>query len=173
MTPSRLLAWVMLPAVVGTACGYRLAGRGSALPDHIHTIAVPVFENRTSEPDIAQRLTERVVDQFVSRGGLRATSEAAEADALLEGAVTQYRSFPVVVGADGLATRYEIQLQIEARLVDLQTEEVLWSDDHFVFRAQYDVPQDATRYFDQSIIGIERVSEEAARSVVATILEGF
>ncbi|MGD8376754.1 MAG: LptE family protein [Acidobacteriota bacterium] len=173
MTPSRLLAWVLLPAVAGSACGYHLAGRGSVLPEHVRTIAVPVFENRTSEPDIAQRLTERVVDQFISRGGLRATSEATDADARLEGAVTQYRSFPVVVGADGLATRYEIQLQIEAKLLDLRTEQVLWSDDHFVFRAQYDVPQDPTRYFNQSIIGIERVSEEAARSVVATILEGF
>ena len=163
---------LLVGALVG-GCGYRLAGRSAALPDHVKRIAVPLFENRTDQPDIAERLTESVVDEFVARGGFVATSSAEGADALLRGIVAAYRSTPVVLGEDGLATRYEIQVQIQAELVDLSSDEVLWKDDHFVFRAQYDVEQEASGFFDRSIVGIEKVSREAARSVVATILEGF
>jgi outer membrane lipopolysaccharide assembly protein LptE/RlpB len=168
----RALALALAAAAAG-GCGYRLAGGNATIPDHVRRIAVPAFDNRTQQPDIAQRLSERVVDEFIARGGFIATASAEQADALLRGAVTLYRSVPVAIDDQGLATRYEIQLELEAELVDLGDERVLWKDDHFVFRAQYDVEQDPALYFDQTIVGIEKVSLEAARSVVASILEGF
>jgi outer membrane lipopolysaccharide assembly protein LptE/RlpB len=159
--------------LLASACGYHLTGKSSALPADVRQIAVPTFKNQTQQPDIAQRLTEKVVDEFVTRGGYLAASSSDTADAVLDGVVTAYRSKPVAINVEGRATRYEVQIEVQAELRDLRTDAILWRDEHYVFRQQYDVDPNQDQYFDRSILAIEGVSRDFARSVVATILEGF
>jgi outer membrane lipopolysaccharide assembly protein LptE/RlpB len=160
-------------ALAMVACGYHLSGRGSTLPEHVRRLAVPLFENETRQPDIAQRITEQVADEFVRRGDYAITSSGDEAEAILQGAVAGYRSRPVVIDQDGRATRYEIEVQVRAELRDLVQDVTLWKDDHYVFRQQYEVEPEEQDYFDRSIVAIELVSRDVARSMVATILEGW
>ena len=162
---------VLLPVLLA-GCGYKLAGGGS-LPEHVRRIAVPMFENRTQNPDIAQRMTESIVNEFVRRGNYVTVPSPQGADAVLRGAILTYRTVPIAIDPDGRATRYEIQIHMEAKLEDLVQKKILWEDDHYIFRGQYDVDPVEARSFDRTIIAIEEVSREAARSVVATILEGF
>jgi len=152
-------------------CGYHLAGKGSTLPQHVHRISVPLFENRTQQPEIAQRITEQVTNEMIGRGVT--VGGAERADALLQGTVNTYTSVPVGIGTDGRATRYEIVIQVQAELRDLGDESVLWKDEHFLFRRQYDVDPDEATSIDRSIVAIEQVSRDLARSMVAAILEGF
>ena len=171
--PGRRLGLLLLgsvPALLG-GCGYHLAGKGSTLPQHVHRISVPLFENRTEHPEIAQRLTEQVTNEMIGRGVI--VGGAERADALLQGTVNSYTSVPVGIGTDGRATRYEIVIQVQADLRDLRDESVLWKDDHFLFRRQYDVDPDEATSIDRSIVAIEQVSRDLARSMVAAILEGF
>lgn len=165
---ARLL--VCLLAFLG-GCGYHLAGKGSTLPEHVHRISVPLFENRTEQPEIAQRLTEQVTNEMIGRGVT--VGGAERADALLQGTVNSYTSVPVGIGTDGRATRYEIVIQVQGELRDLRDETVLWKDEHFLFRRQYDVDPDEATSIDRSIVAIEQVSRDLARSMVAAILEGF
>jgi outer membrane lipopolysaccharide assembly protein LptE/RlpB len=137
----------------------------------VHRISVPLFENRTEQPEIAQRLTEQVTNEMIGRGVT--VGGAERADALLQGTVNSYTSVPVGIGTDGRATRYEIVIQVQGELRDLRDETVLWKDEHFLFRRQYDVDPDEATSIDRSIVAIEQVSRDLARSMVAAILEGF
>ena len=65
--PVRRAALLGLMLCGVAACGYRLAGKGTTLPDHVQRIAVPLFKNDTNQPDIAQRITESVADEFIRR----------------------------------------------------------------------------------------------------------
>ena len=172
ITPGRAVLLSLVLCSVA-ACGYRLAGKGTILPDHVRRIAVPLFKNETRQPDIAQRITEAVADEFIRRGGYTTTSSPEDAEALLTGTVTAYRRHPVGVGTDGRASRYEIEIQVHAELQDLVNDVTLWKDDHFVFRDQYDVDPNESESFDESIVAIEEISRDFARTVVATIMEGF
>jgi outer membrane lipopolysaccharide assembly protein LptE/RlpB len=165
-------ALVLLAGLWG-GCGYHLAGKGSTLPQHVHRISVPLFENRTQQPEIAQRITEQVTNELIGRGVVVSSGGADAADALLQGGVNSYTSVPVGIGTDGRATRYEIVIQVQAELRDVRDESVLWKDEHFLFRRQYDVDPNEATSIDRSIVAIELVSRDLARSMVAAILEGF
>ena len=169
LAPVRLL----LVLVVLAGCGYHLAGKGSTLPSHVHHLSVPLFENRTAQPEIAQRITEQVTNEMIGRGVEVASGAGEDADAILNGVVNSYTSVPVGIGTDGRATRYEIVIQVAAELRDRRDESVLWKDEHFLFRRQYDVDPDEATSIDRSIVAIELVSRDLARSMVAAILEGF
>jgi hypothetical protein len=170
-----ILAGIMPLVTLGAAvgCGYRLAGRSVALPEEIQTIGIPTFINRTNRTDLDQRITERVIDEFSTRGRVRIVPGEDEADAILLGSILSYTSNPVVISELGRASRYEIRITARVILRVVRTDQLLWEDDHFLFRAQYDAPATTEELVDQEIIAIEEVAIGFARSVVTSILEGF
>ena len=153
-------------------CGYRLAGQGSSLPEHIKIIVIVPFENRTTRPEIEQRVTEELALQFSKRGRYQVVKNRARADAMLEGAILSYRTLPVEFGDDALATRVEAIVTLEATLRDLSSDTVLWSQSGLIFREQYDV-KSAEDISDQEIVALDEIARGAAGALVTSILEGF
>ncbi|MDY0096164.1 MAG: LptE family protein, partial [Candidatus Vecturithrix sp.] len=66
-------------------CGYTLVGQGN-LPDHIKTIAIPIFVNKTLQDGVEEIITQQVIEQFVKGGKVRLVSED-NADAILRGTI--------------------------------------------------------------------------------------
>jgi outer membrane lipopolysaccharide assembly protein LptE/RlpB len=173
----RAVAAVTLAALLLAAgCGYRLAGRGSmasVLPEGADTIGVPILRNDTEQPEIEQRVTEALIDELIRRGKIRAIPGVQGADILLEGVITSYNTQPVTFTPGGRFERVEVRITASIRLVQASPEEILWSQSHYVFREQYDVPESPLAEFDREIVAIDEISEDFARSVVTSILEGF
>src|SRR6185369_14972434 len=104
----RLVGAALLGGLLAAGCGYRLAGGGSGvLPPTVRIVAVTTFENRTARTEIEQRVTEEVAREFSRRGRYKVVTDPAGADALLEGAITDFRTNPVQFNAEGRATRVE------------------------------------------------------------------
>src|SRR6266850_1101657 len=167
------LAPALAFALGSLACGYHLAGRSSTLPPGIHSVGIPTFVNRTSRPELEQRVTEHVIDEFTTRGRVRILPGEEGANAVLKGTILSYTVTPVVISQLGRATRYEILITAHVALSETTTDRVLWEDDHFMFKRQYDVPATAQAFTDQEIVAIDDVATDFARSVVTSILEGF
>lgn len=168
-----LLLGALCCAWLASACGYQLAGRGTgAIPEHIKVIALAPFENRTSRPEIEQRVTEQVANELVKRGRYRVVTSQDGADALLVGAVNEYRTTPVQFTAEGRATRVEAVVSMEATFRDLTTDEVLWSQSGLLFREQYDVPGSG-EFTEQETVALDEIAQGAAEALVASIFEGF
>jgi TolB-like protein len=169
-------------AAACAACGYRLAGQNTYLPARIRVVAVLPFENRTTRPEIEQRVTEEVSREFSKRRQYRVVTAKDGADAVLEGAVTGFRTDPVQFNSQGRATRVETIVTLDATLRDLSNDEILWSQARLLFRSQYDVqdqgtdlPSGATssQYFDQETLALDEIARGAAGALVNSILEGF
>lgn len=155
------------------ACGYHLAGKGSTLPPSVRSVGIPIFDNRTSRPELEQRVTEHVIDEFTTRGRVRILPGEEGADAVLRGTLFTYTTTPVILNPEGRATRYEILITARVVLSEPATDKVLWEDDHFLFKRQYNVPEVSLTFVDQEIVAIDDVATDFARSVVTSILEGF
>jgi outer membrane lipopolysaccharide assembly protein LptE/RlpB len=166
-----VIAGLLVAAVVFAqpGCGYKLSGRNTFLPERIRVIMVSPFENRTQRPDIEQRVTEEVARELTKRGHYKVVSDRAHADALLEGAVSEYRSSPVQLDAQGRATRLETVVTIQATLRDLSSETVLWSQSGLVFREQYDVQAEVL----QENLALDQLAQGAAQALVNSMFEGF
>jgi hypothetical protein len=169
----RQLALAALLAATSWSCGYRLVGTGgSILPGHVKKIVVVPFENRTQRPEIEQRVTEAVSSELSKRGRYAVVADKTQADAMLEGAVTQYRTAPVQFTEDLLANRVEAVVRIQATVRDLSNDQVLWSQGGLIFTAQFDVPQGGT-FFEQESLALDEIAVGVAGALVTSILEGF
>ncbi len=179
---ARLLLVVWLGVAIAVAaplagCGYSLAGRGSFLPAYIRTIGIPLFGNLSSVPDVDRILTERVRNEFISRGRYTVITERTGADAVLVGEVTRIEFVPAAFTQQQQASRYALVLTAKIEFTDLKENKVLWQNPAVQFREEFEVStstvRDVTAFFGQNADALQRVSTEFARTIVSAILEAF
>ena len=172
---ARTFGLLLLLFVLGCSagCGYRLAGQGSSvLPEHVKALLVAPFENQTQRPGIEQLVTEQVAVQFTRRGKYSVVSKRSEADAIIEGAITQYRTAPVQFTDELLANRIEAIVRVQATVRDLATDEILWSQGGLIFKEQYEVPQGEDFQAEENL-ALDQIARGVAQALVTSILEGF
>ena len=168
----------MAACLLGSGCGYALAGRGSFLPAYIRTVGIPQLENRTTFA-VEQVLTEQVRVEFIGRGKYDIRPDIAGADAVLTGELSSFSAQPVGFTDQQLASRYLFTIVMRVQFTDARSGEVLWSDDALTFRSEYDLTTrgntalEGATLVDQERSAVDRLSHDIARSVVTAILEAF
>jgi TolB-like protein len=172
MRRAAVVILMLVAAALAEGCGYRLSGMSAGPLRDIKVIAVLPFENRTNRPEIEQRVTEEVTDELTRRGRYRVITDPSSAEAVLEGAVTSYRTTPVQFTDAGRATRVEVVVTIQATLRQSLRDEVMWSQSGLIFKEQYDVPE-TEEFFDQESVALDDIAKGAAGVLITSILEGF
>ncbi|HZM59556.1 MAG TPA: LPS assembly lipoprotein LptE [Vicinamibacterales bacterium] len=175
------LALPLIVMLVHAGCGYALAGRGSFLPAYIRVVGIPPIENRSQFQQIEQVLTEKIRTEFIGRGKYTVLPDAPGSDAVLTGEIIGISLQPVAFNERQLASRYQFILTMKMTFTDSRTNMVLWSNDALTFREEYELSANTSStgtieggsFFDQERSTVDRLSTDAARSVVTAILEAF
>ena len=168
----------VLCVLCDNGCGYALAGRGSFLPDYIHTVGVPAFLNRTTVFNLETVVTQKVRSEFIGRGKYKILPESTGVDALLVGEISSASLVPVSFSTQQIASRYALTLTARIQLRDLRESKTLWENPSLVFRQEYEAqsgtgPATAEAFFGQDANAVERISTDFARTIVSSILEAF
>ncbi len=165
---------VLLAACCGFTECYRTAGRGDALPRHIRTLAIPTFQNPSLRFRVEQRFTAAIIDEALRRARpLRLVSTAEGADAVMLGSIKNFFLRPVVLDNFGRARVFEITVVAALTLRDQTVNKVIYDNQYYVFRAEYEVSGDPATFFSEEGPAVERLARDFARSVISTIWEGF
>lgn len=105
-------------ALVG--CGYAMVG-GEATTINV---AVPLFENRTFEPFLEARITERVKSRLVATGPWRLVNRPGRAHLVIRGAVSGFGTSPVSFDAAHHALEQRVTVTAEVSAVRTGSPEV-------------------------------------------------
>jgi hypothetical protein len=169
-----LLTLIGAHAIAGlSGCGYALVGTGAFLPEYIRTVSIPTFVNNTPRFEVEVRITDAVTREFVSRGNFTVIAEQQGADAELTGTITEFVVTPIGLGDQEQATNYLVQIRAQVNFRDLVQNRILFSNNAFMFRQQFELESNPNEFFDVSNVAVDEIAIEFARSVVASILEGF
>jgi outer membrane lipopolysaccharide assembly protein LptE/RlpB len=178
----RLEIAVFLCAGLFGGCGYHLVGRNDALPKSIHVIAVPALENRTSSYRIEQRLTAATIHEFLSRTSYKIVSVPDGSDAVLAGKVLSVEAVPLVFvttpatatqPSTTRATTMLVTMKCEVTLTEAGTEKVLYHNDNFLFRNEYEISTDVKSFFEEQDPALDRMARDFAKRLVAAVTENF
>jgi hypothetical protein len=174
------LIFAMLFLVSG--CGYHVAGHDTALPKTIHVIAVPAIENKTSSYRIEQRLTAATIHEFLARTNYKIVSNPASGDAVLTGKVLSVEAVPLTFQSQPAtsttpsitqATTMLVTVKCDVTLTDSDTQKVLYHNDSFLFRNEYELSTDVKSFFEEQDPALDRLAKDFAQKLVAAILENF
>ncbi|MBI1799859.1 MAG: LptE family protein [Candidatus Eisenbacteria bacterium] len=160
LTPSLVALFAVAALGVGS-CAYTTST--AALPPHLKTVAIPVFENGTNEYTLEQDLTDVIVQRFVSDNHLRVVDERS-ADCVLRGRITLYRNSVFGISPQSLAQEYRVTIAVSVVFKDQVKNRELWSDANLVKYSNYyvqDVPgQTAHTELDGRKLALVKIADE-------------
>jgi len=102
-----------------SACGYHLTGTGTAsLPKHLKTVAIPVFSNTSTEPDIHRNMTNIIRQSFINDGRLKVVNRK-NADLVMRGILNSYALQAVSYNSNDIAVEYYVLLGVVIDVKDM------------------------------------------------------
>jgi hypothetical protein len=173
---------VSLTAMLQVGCGYHVAGRSNSLPPSIHVIAVTALENKTTSYRIEQKLTSATVHEFLARTPFKIVSNAVDGDAVLRGKVMSLEAVPLLLDTQtqsepqtqtGRATTMLVTVKCEVSLTETATDKVLYHNENFIFRNEYEISTDVHSFFEEQDPALDRLAQDFARKLVAAVVENY
>ncbi len=144
---SRMVSVLAVTLLLAVGCGYHFTGEGSGPRPGIKTVAIPVFTNATSEPDLGSLFTGALRREFNQKGPYK-VAPAEDADVIFRGRITNIRTTSVAhrmqeapfERRETLQTRLYVTLDI--RCEDPRNGTVVWQDPNFTYYRVYRENQD-------------------------------
>jgi hypothetical protein len=127
------------------SCGYTTSP--ALLPAHLKTVAIPVFENVTTEYTLEQDVTNAIIERFVKDNHLRVVDERS-ANAVIQGKLTGYKNAVFGFSAVNRVQEYRVTLTCSVVFKDLVKNREIWNEPELIKTANYfvvDVPGDSAR----------------------------
>ena len=146
--------------------GYGYGTRGN-LPDHIKTVAVPIFKNRTLEPGV-----ESVVNAFSSGGPVRVVP-LAEADAILEGEVVGYSLEGLAFDRSAIVRAYRLRLTLNVEFRDVKRSAMLWRQEGLQETSDFQVEGTVPDTVARGQGAVLQAATEIGRKVVNLAVDRF
>jgi hypothetical protein len=163
---------LMLAFVSGFAECYKPVTKNQ-LPSRIKTVAVPAFqmESQALRYKIESRFSEAVMRELVHRGrGLRVQGQREGADAVIEGVIKNFYFGGVLLDDKGRARIFEVTIVAAVTVRDQTENRVLYDNQNFVFRGEYEFASDPRSFFNEEDPAILRMSRSFAESIVSTLI---
>jgi len=126
-------------------------------------VAIPVFENGTTEYTLEQDVTNAVIERFVRDNHLRVVDERS-ANCVIRGKLTGYKNAVFGFSAANRAQEYRVTLTCSVVFKDLVKNREIWNEPSLVKTANYfvvDVPgQPARTELDGRKEAITKIADE-------------
>ena len=164
----RAIALGLLAAAI-TGCGYSFRGN---LPEHIQTVAVPVFANKTGEPRIESLLTNGVVEAFSTNGRLRVVKRE-DADAVLEGEVIGYSVQSISYDSQANVRQYRLTVTLNLKLLDMKKSAVLFEEHSLSEKADFQVMNAVSQTISVEETAVRTAATEIGRAIVSLTVNRF
>jgi len=160
---------LILAAIVLAGCGY---GTRGSLPDHIKTVAVPIFKNRTLEPGVESAITSGVVNAFSSGGRVKVVP-IDQADAILQGEVVAYSLDGLAFDRNANVQAYRLRLVLNVEFRDVRRSEMLWRQEGLSETSDFQVQGQVSDTIARGRGAVSQAAAEIGRKVVNLALDRF
>lgn len=125
------------------SCGYHFSGEGMGPKPGLRYIAIPVFENRTSEPNLGALFAGALREEFMQKGPMKVVP-VEDAEAVFKGTIKHIDIYavahnPVSLIANQRAVENRVYVTVDIRCEDKKSHKILWSDPAFRYLKVYQV----------------------------------
>lgn len=97
------------------------------VPDHIRTIQILPFKNKTQQIRLGTDLYEEVTNEFIKEGRLTVLS-TNDADSSLETSIIEYSKIPIAYDENFIAQEYKLKMILNLKFNDHINRVKLWED---------------------------------------------
>ncbi len=155
-------------------CGYHTLGAAAHLPPDARTMAVPVFSTRANAYRTETVMTTAVIRELATRTRLRVTpDDSRDTDTTLKGTILSQTVAPLTYNSRTQQSSSFLITVIVAVTLTAHDGRVLYDNQNYVFRQQYQSTTDLPTFLEENPAAIERLSRDFAHALVSDVLESL
>lgn len=123
----RLFILLFVVSVMLNFYGCFYSFTGASVPAHMHTIAVPVVEDRSgsAEAGLSESFTSTLIRKFIDDNTLQ-VAEKANADAIVENTIVTLSDNPVVITSNEVISNRRITISVRTVFRDLVAKKIVF-----------------------------------------------
>jgi TolB-like protein len=164
------MAGCLVAALVGAGCAYTTSS--ALLPPHLRSVAIPVFENATTQYSLEKEITEAVISKFIADNHLRVVDERG-ANSVLKGRVVAYRNSVFGFTGSNRAQEYRVTITVSVTFKDMVKNREVWSDPGLVKYANYYVESVPGQPARTELDGRKDAVAKIADEILSRTVEGW
>jgi outer membrane lipopolysaccharide assembly protein LptE/RlpB len=168
-------AGLLAMALLTAGCGYHQVGAASHIPANVRTLAVPIFVSKVQGFNTETAFTQAVVRELNTRTSYKVVTsgDGSSADAVLKGTIVTETVSPLTYdSSSGQTSSYLVSVTANVQLVG-QDGKVLYQNDGFAWREQYQSTQDLTGFVQEDGAAVRRMGHDFAQALVSDMMESF
>jgi hypothetical protein len=128
------------------SCGYHFSGEGQGPKPGLRCIAIPVFENKTTEPDAGAIFAGALRQEFIRKGNMKVVP-IEDAEAVFKGTIKNISILavahqPVNVVSNRVTLENRLYVTLDIRCEEKKSHKTLWADPLFTYFKVYEVSDD-------------------------------
>jgi hypothetical protein len=151
------------------SCGY--TSSPALLPSHLKTVAVPTFENGTTEYTLEQDITTAVVERFKRDNHLKVVDERS-ANCVVRGKLTQYKNAVFGFTNASEANEYRVTIGVQVTFKDRVKNREIWNDE-IIRTANYYVRDVGAQKASTELDGRKEAIAKIADEIMSRSVEGW
>ncbi len=155
-----------------TGCGYNFPGQSGNLPTGVERVYIPLFANKTTEPQLENELTNRVSEVFSRNKSIAQVKKITQADAILTGIISDYSTHAVAYDRNDDIGEYKATMIVAVSLVATDTNDILW-DKTISWSRSYNAADDKGMQEDFEQQAIDEISLRLAEEILYRLLDDF
>jgi hypothetical protein len=150
-----------------TGCGV-YTFNGSSLPPHLKTVDIPLFENQSLQPNVAEEVSKELNHQVLSGNLLRIVN--SDGDATVSGTITSYSNDPYTFGAAD--TR---QIDVESYIVKIGADVQFFDNKNNTALFKGVVTGEGIYNFktETEIVGRQKAEKDLVQRILQNSLQGW
>lgn len=153
-------------------CGYHFPGQSGALPEGVEKLYIPLFINKTAEPQLEYKMTSRVSEVFSRNSKISQVEKSISAEAVLLGTVRDYTTRALSYNSNDNIGEYRSTMVVDAVLQQVETERSLWQGT-ISWSAEYSASEDKNLQEDLERQAIDEITLRLAEEILYQLLDDF
>jgi len=153
-------------------CGYHFPGQSGALPEGVEKLYIPLFINKTAEPQLEYKMTSRVSEVFSRNSKISQVEKSISAEAVLLGTIRDYTTRALSYNSNDNIGEYRSTMVVDAVLQQVETERSLWQGT-ISWSAEYSASEDKNLQEDLERQAIDEITLRLAEEILYQLLDDF
>lgn len=167
----RALAGILLIFVL-VGCGYHFPGKNGVLPGGVTSVYLPLFANRTAEPQLENLLNNDVSEVFSRNPNILQVESQQLAEAILEGTILSYQTKAISYDSHDDISEYRITVSVSVHLRSVVDGRLLWQG-KVAWDDEYLAADDKTVQEDLEHDAAQEISLRIAEEILSRLLDDF
>ena len=155
-----------------SGCGYHFPGQAGALPGGVEELYIPLFVNKTAEPQLEYQMTSRISEVFSRNSEISQVEKPIHAEATLVGTIRDYKTRALSYDSQDDIGEYRATMIVNAQLRQVETEQLLW-EGTVSWSAEYSAVDDKSEQEGFEAQALDEITLRLAEELLYKLLDDF